>query len=161
MSIEKVKAFFNERGMGEKVMEFPVSSATVEEAAIAVGAIPARIAKSLTFMSNDGKCIMIVAAGDTKIDNSKFKQKFATKAKMLTSDEVVTFTGHAIGGVCPFAVPADVSVYLDEGLRRFATVFPACGSSNSAIELTCDELFMLSGAIEWADVCKPIPPITE
>lgn len=161
MSIEKVRVFFDERGMGEKVMEFPVSSATVEEAAIAVGAIPARIAKSLTFMSKDGKCIMIVAAGDTKIDNSKFKQKFATKAKMLTPDEVVAFTGHAIGGVCPFAIPEDVSVYLDEGLKRFVTVFPACGSSNSAIELTCDELFSLSGAIEWADVCKPIAPITE
>lgn len=156
MSIEKVREFFTERGLGERVMEFPVSSATVEEAAIAVGTIPARIAKSLTFMSKEGNCIMIIAAGDTKIDNSKFKQKFGTKAKMLTPDEVVAFTGHAIGGVCPFAVGDKVKVYLDEGLRRFETVFPACGSSNSAIELSCDELFCHSGAIEWADVCKPI-----
>lgn len=159
MSIDKVKSFFTAYGLENRVMEFSVSSATVESAAIAVGTEPARIAKSLTFMSKEGKCIMIVAAGDTKIDNSKFKHKFGTKAKMLTPDEVIAFTGHAIGGVCPFAVPEDVSVYLDEGLKRFPTAFPACGSSNSAIELDCDTLFKLSGAIEWADVCKPIAPI--
>lgn len=159
MSIEKVRSFFAAQGMEDKVMEFSVSSATVESAAIAVGTEPARIAKSLTFMSKEGTCIMIIAAGDTKIDNSKFKQKFGTKAKMLTPDEVISFTGHAIGGVCPFALPDGVSVYLDEGLKRFTTVFPACGSSNSAIELDCDTLYRLSGAIEWADLCKPIAPI--
>ena len=158
MSIEKVRKFFAERDIGERVMEFPISSATVEEAAIAVGTLPERIAKSLTFMSKEGTCIMIIAAGDTKIDNGKFKQKFGTKAKMLTPDEVVSFTGHAIGGVCPFAIPEDVEVYLDEGLRRFNTVFPACGSSNSAIELSSDELFEYSGAKGWANLCKPIIP---
>lgn len=159
MSIDKVKAFMTAYGLEEKIMEFSVSSATVESAAIAVGTDPARIAKSLTFMSKEGKCIMIVAAGDTKIDNQKFKHKFGIKAKMPTPDEVVAFTGHAIGGVCPFAIPENVSVYLDEGLKRFSTVFPACGSSNSAIELDCDTLFKLSRAIEWADLCKPIAPI--
>ena len=159
MSIEKVRSFFAAQGMEDRVMEFSVSSATVESAAIAVGTEPARIAKSLTFTSKEGTCIMIIAAGDTKIDNSKFKQKFGTKAKMLTPDEVISFTGHAIGGVCPFALPDGVSVYLDEGLKRFTTVFPTCGSSNSAIELDCDTLYRLSGAIEWADLCKPIAPI--
>ena len=152
MSIEKVRAYFSEFGREQDVLEFPVSSATVELAAQAVGVIPARIAKTLSFLVGD-QCILIVAAGDARIDNSKYKHLFHTKAKMLTPDEAVALVGHAVGGVCPFAVNAGVKVYLDDSLRRFTTVFPACGSSNSAIELTMDELEKLSGG-EWVDVCK-------
>lgn len=153
MSIEKVKAYFKGFDMEDKVLEFETSSATVELAAQAVGVIPARIAKTLSFMVDD-RCILIVAAGDAKIDNSKYKGMFHKKAKMLTPDEVDSRIGHSIGGVCPFAIPADVEVYLDESLKRFDTVFPACGSSNSAIELSCEELYKYSGAREWIDVCK-------
>ena len=153
MSIEQVRTYFQQWDLEEKILEFPVSSATVELAAIAVGVIPARIAKTLSFKVED-HYVLVVAAGDAKIDNAKYKAFFHTKAKMLTPDEVVTHIGHAIGGVCPFAIPEDVIVYLDVSLKRFDTVFPACGSSNSAIELTCDELERYSNAKAWVDVCK-------
>lgn len=154
MSIEKVRSFLAQWGREKDILEFPVSSATVELAAIAVGCAPERIAKTLSFAAEDG-CVLVVCAGDAKIDNSKFKAQFHTKAKMLSPDEVAAFTGHAVGGVCPFAIenPA-VKTYLDVSLRRFETVFPAAGSSNSAIELTCRELEELSAADGWVDVCK-------
>ena len=153
MSIDRVKAYFRTLGMEQRVLEFPVSSATVELAAAAVGVIPARIAKTLSFRVDDG-CILIVAAGDAKVDNQRYKAKFHTKARMLSADEVEPMTGAAPGGVCPFALPPHVTVYLDESLKRFTTVFPACGSSNSAIELTNDELYRYANAAEWVDVCK-------
>lgn len=153
MSIDRVKAYFREMGMEDRVMEFEVSSATVELAAQALGCEPRRIAKTLSFMV-DGRPILIVTAGDAKIDNHGYKAKFGTKAKMLSPEEAVELTGHAVGGVCPFAVNEGVSIYLDESLKRFETVFPACGSSNSAIELTIPELEKYSGFTEWVDVCK-------
>ncbi len=153
MSVEKVKAFFEEYGMADRVLEFDVSSATVELAAQAVGCEPCRIAKTLSFLA-DGQPILIVAAGDAKIDNPKYKARFAAKAKMLTPEEAETLVGHAVGGVCPFAVNEGVKVYLDESLKRFPTVFPACGSSNSAIELSIGELEKYSGFDSWVDVCK-------
>ncbi len=153
MSIQKVKEFFAARGMEERVWEFATSSATVELAAQTLCVRPARIAKTLSFKVGDG-CVLILAAGDARIDNPKYKAFFGTKAKMLAFDEVETYTGSAVGGVCPFALPEGVPVYLDRSLRRFSTVFPACGSGNSAIEFTCDELFRHSGAKEWIDVCK-------
>jgi len=155
MSIDKVRRFFAEYGREKDVLEFPVSSATVELAAVAVGVIPARIAKTLSFKVGDG-CVLVVAAGDAKIENAKYKAQFKTKAKMLTPEEAVEFTGHAVGGVCPFALPKDggVTVYTDVSLKRFETVFPAAGSSNSAIELSCDELFSYSNSAGWIDVCK-------
>ncbi len=153
MSIEKVRAYFRSAGLEDRVMEFPVSSATVELAAQALGCEPCRIAKTLSFSVN-GNPILIVTAGDTKIDNPKYKARFGTKAKMLTPDEAVTLIGHAVGGVCPFAVNEGVTVYLDESMKRFATVFPACGSSNSAIEMTMADLEQHSGYSAWVDVCK-------
>ncbi len=134
-------------------MEFPVSSATVELAAQALGCAPCRIAKSLSF-SVGGQPILVVTAGDTKIDNAKYKARFGAKAKMLTPDEAVQLIGHAVGGVCPFAVNAGVTIYLDESMKRFDTVFPACGSSNSAIEMTMQDLERHSGYTAWVDVCK-------
>ena len=154
MGFEEVNAYLVQAGYGDRVQEFDVSSATVELAAEAVGCIPARIAKTLSFYDKDGGCLLVVAAGDAKIDNSKFKQTFGHKAKMLSPDDVETMTGHAIGGVCPFGVPAQTAVYLDQSLQRFDTVFPACGSSNSAIELDCDTLFQYAQAKAWVDVCK-------
>lgn len=153
MSIEKVREHFRTLGREKDILEFPVSSATVELAAQAVGVIPARIAKTLSFFV-DESCVLIVAAGDAKIDNSKYKAMFHTKAKMLTPEQVSDFTGHAIGGVCPFGNPEGVRTYLDMSLQRFNTVFPAAGSSNSAIELTCDELAEYSRSLGWIDVCK-------
>ena len=153
MSIEKVRDYFRPLGREGDILEFPVSSATVELAAQAVGVIPARIAKTLSFLVED-KCVLIVAAGDAKVDNSKYKAMFNTKAKMLTPEQAVEMTGHAVGGVCPFANPEGVETYLDISLRRFDTVFPAAGSSNSAIELTCDELEQYSHSRGWVDVCK-------
>lgn len=153
MSIEKVKAYFRSVGMEERVLEFPVSSATVELAAQALGCEPCRIAKSLSFGVN-GSPILVVTAGDTKVDNAKFKARFGVKAKMLTPEEAATLIGHAVGGVCPFAIHEGVAVYLDESMKRFPTVFPACGSSNSAIELTMEELEQHSGYEAWVDVCK-------
>jgi prolyl-tRNA editing enzyme YbaK/EbsC (Cys-tRNA(Pro) deacylase) len=153
MSIEKVKAYFDTQGMLSRVMEFEVSSATVELAAAALSCEPCRIAKTLSFLV-DGAPILIVAAGDAKVDNPRYKAQFGAKAKMLTPDETIALIGHAVGGVCPFAVKEGVKVYLDESLKRFETVFPACGSSNSAIELTLPELEKHSGALAWVDVCK-------
>ena len=153
MSVEKVREYLKKFNAEDKILEFPVSSATVELAAQALNCEPERIAKSLTFKKDNG-CIMVVTAGDTKIDNQKFKQEFGIKAKMLTPQEVTELVGHAVGGVCPFAVKDSVSVYLDVSLKRFETVFPACGSSNSAIELTCRELEEYSPCIKWIDVCK-------
>ena len=150
MSIREVKAFFAARGMEDKVLEFATSSATVELAAQTVGVIPARIAKTLSFMT----ALLVVTAGDAKIDNHKYKETFSCKAKMLTPEEAVELVGHAVGGVCPFAVKPGVKTCLDVSLQRFTTVFPACGSSNSAIELTCEELYELSEALAWVDVCK-------
>ncbi len=153
MSIEKGRAYFRQFGMEERVLEFPVSSATVELAALALGVEGARIAKTLSFKKDDS-CILILAAGDARIDNRKFKDKFHMKAKMPSPDEVLELVGHPVGGVCPFGVNEGIEVYLDESLKRFTTVFPAVGSGNSAIELNLDELFKYSNAIEWIDVCK-------
>lgn len=153
MSIERVKAYFKECGMEERILEFDVSSATVELAAAALSCEPGRIAKTLSFMV-EGHGILVVAAGDTKIDNHKYKARFGAKARMLSALEAQTLVGHAVGGVCPFAVNEGVEVYLDCSLKRFETVFPACGSSNSAIELTIPELERYSGYVEWVDVCK-------
>ncbi len=153
MSIAKAKAHLAQFGADSRVLEFSVSSATVELAAEAVGCEPARIAKTLSFRTNSG-VILIVAAGDAKIDNPRYKARFGCKARMLAFEEVEPEIGHAVGGVCPFGVNPGVTVYLDESLHRFNTVFPACGSSNSAIELTIDELERFSGYAAWVDVCK-------
>ena len=153
MAIEKVKAYFRQFGMEGRVREFDVSSATVELAAQALDCQPCRIAKTLSFLA-DGHAILVVAAGDAKIDNPKYKAQFGAKAKMLTPQEAEELVGHAVGGVCPFAVNEGVTVYLDESLRRFETVFPACGSGSSAIELTIPELEQYSGYTAWVDVCK-------
>lgn len=153
MSIERVREYFRSLGMEERVREFSVSSATVELAAAALSCEPRRIAKTLSFSVN-GAPILIVAAGDAKVDNARYKAQFATKAKMLTPDEAMVLIGHAVGGVCPFAVNEGVAVYLDESLRRFETVFPACGSSNSAIELSIAELEQYARPVMWVDVCK-------
>ena len=153
MAIEKVKEFFRQHGMEEKVLEFETSSATVELAAQALHCEPCRIAKTLSFMGKEGP-LLVVAAGDAKIDNPKFKAQFATKPKMLTPEQNVELIGHAIGGVCPFAVNDGVKIYLDESLKRFETVFPACGSANSAIELTMAELEKYSSSVAWVNVCK-------
>lgn len=153
MAIDKVKEYFRQFHMEERIQEFEVSSATVELAAEALHCEPERIAKSLSFLADD-KVIIIVTAGDSKIDNAKYKAFFHTKAKMLSYEQVEECIGHAVGGVCPFAVPDTVTVYLDVSLKRFDTVFPACGSSNSAIELTLSELEKYSSSQGYIDVCK-------
>lgn len=154
MSIAAVKEYLAQWGRDKDVLEFAVSSATVELAAKAAGVIPARIAKTLSFRSGEG-CILVVTAGDARIDNAKFKETFGLKARMLSPEEVYEYTGHQIGGVCPFAIARqDVFVYCDRSLERFETVFPACGSSNSAIELTCPDLYLYAKALDWVDVCK-------
>lgn len=153
MSIEKVRPYLAERGMEARIKEFDVSSATVELAAQALGCEGKRIAKTLSFMLNSN-AILIVAAGDAKVDNAKYKARFGAKAKMLTPDEAVELVGHAVGGVCPFAVNDGVSIYLDISLRRFDIVYPAAGSSNSAVELSIPELESLCPDAEWVDVCK-------
>ena len=153
MSIEKVRAYLETQGVAQRIQEFPVSSATVELAAQALGVEGARIAKTLSFKMED-RTILVVAAGDAKIDNGKYKAAFGGKAKMLTAQEAVDRVGHAVGGVCPFAVNEGVEVYLDVSLRRFETVYPAAGSSNSAIELTPEELSRCAGSDKWVDVCK-------
>lgn len=153
MSIEKVKKHFEKYGIENRILEFDVSSATVELAAAALGCLPEKIAKTLSFSVADAP-ILIVAAGDAKVDNAKFKSKFGVKAKMLPADTVETLIGHSVGGVCPFGINNGVKVFLDESLKRFETVFPACGSSNSAIELSIPELEKYSGYEEWIDVCK-------
>lgn len=153
MAIDAVKAYFRQYGMEDRVLEFPTSSATVELAAQAAGCEPCRIAKSLTFLVGEG-AVLVVCAGDAKIDNGKYKAQFGVKAKMLTPDQVEQMIGHAVGGVCPFGIHDGVAVYLDQSLRRFQTVFPAAGSANSAIELTIEELERHSGYTAWVDVCK-------
>ena len=153
MSIEKVREHFSVLGIADRIMEFDVSSATVELAAKAVGVEGARIAKTLSFLIKD-EPVLIVVAGDGRVDNKKYKATFAAKAKMLSHDQAAEMIGHAVGGVCPFAVNEGVRVYLDESLKRFETVFPACGSSNSAIELTIPELEKYSGFEKWVDVCS-------
>ena len=152
MSIETVRDYLKQFGAEGRILEFPVSSATVELAAQAVGVEPSRIAKTLSFLV-EGHPVLIVAAGDAKVDNPKFKAQFHTKAKMLTPEQALELVGHPVGGVCPFALKPGVEVFLDESLRRFETVFPAAGSANSAIELTCDELERFTGGT-WADLCK-------
>ena len=153
MSIEKGRAYFRIFGMEDRVIEFTVSSATVELAAQALGVDGARIAKTLSFKTPDG-CMLILAAGDARIDNHKFKDRFHMKAKMLSADEVLELVGHPVGGVCPFGIDPSIPVYLDVSMKRFQTVFPAVGSASSAIELDLDELYRYSNALEWIDVCK-------
>ncbi len=154
MSVDKVKKYFAGYGMESRVLEFDVSSATVELAAAALNCEPGRIAKTLSFLVGE-QPILIVSAGDVKIDNAKYKATFGKKAKMLTQEQVTELIGHAVGGVCPFAINPGVDVYLDASLKKYETVFPACGSSNSAIELTIPEMEKYSGYKEWVDVCKP------
>lgn len=155
MSIEKVRVYLQKFGAEGRIIEFTTSSATVELAAQAAGCEPARIAKTLSFKLHDDSVILIVTAGDAKVDNAKYKHFFGCKAKMLTAEEVEPFIGHAIGGVCPFAINEGVKVYLDESLKRFTTFFPACGSHNSAIELTPQELEQFSANCQgWVDLCK-------
>lgn len=153
MAIELVRNYFEQFGIADQILEFEASSATVELAAQALNVEPGRIAKTLSFKKEEN-CILVVAAGDAKIDNAKFKATFGVKAKMLTPDEVLDQVGHAVGGVCPFGIPENVAVYLDESLKRFETIYPACGSSNSAIKLTCEELYTYANAGDWVDVCK-------
>ena len=153
MSVAAVKEYLKQFGLEEKVQELEESSATVELAAHALGTQPARIAKTLSFLVGEAP-ILVVAAGDAKIDNAKYKAKFHQKAKMLTPDQAVELVGHPVGGVCPFAVKEGVRVYLDQSLQRFETVFPACGSGNSAIQLTIPQLEQASRFTEWVDVCK-------
>ena len=154
MAIEKVREYFGQYGLEDRIQEFDVSSATVELAAHAVGGSGARLCRTLSFKSEDG-CILIQMAGDSKVDNRKFKDYFGFKAKMLSAEEVEFYTGHAVGGVCAFAVEnPKVRVFCDVSMKRFETVFPACGSANSAIELTCDEIFGFSKSEAWIDVSK-------
>lgn len=153
MAIENVRNFFKQYNMDTQIQEFAVSSATVDLAASALGCEPERIAKTLSFLVN-GQAVLVVTSGDAKIDNKKFKEFFNQKAKMLAPNEVVNLVGHAIGGVCPFAIKSGVSVYLDISLKRFETVYPACGSSNSAIELSIKQLEEYSSYLQWVDVCK-------
>lgn len=153
MAIEVVREYLKQWNVQDRILEFPVSSATVELAAQAVDCEPARIAKTLSFLVED-HAVLIVAAGDAKVDNSKYKQYFHTKAKMLHGEQVTEMIGHAIGGVCPFGVKEGTRIYLDESLKRFDTVFPAAGSSNSAIEVTMEELERFSGSHTWVDLCK-------
>lgn len=154
MSIEIARDYLKKYNMEDRIVEHEMSSATVELAAEAAGVIPARICKSISFKTEDG-AVLICTAGDAKIDNRKFKDFFQIKAKMLTPDEVTKYTNHDIGGVCPFGITnPNTKIYLDVSLKRFGTVFPACGSSNSSIEMTPDEIFSISEALEWVDVCK-------
>ncbi len=154
MSIEKVREYLKEFNREKDIIELSQSSATVPLAAAALGVEPARIAKTLSFKADSG-ALLVVTAGDARIDNKKFKNTFGFKAKMLTSEEVIEYTGHSIGGVCPFAINSDdVKIYLDVSLKRFTTIYPACGSSNSAIELTCYDLEKISKALDWVDICN-------
>ena len=153
MSIERARAHLKKHGLEERIQEFTVSSATVALAAEALGCEPARIAKSLSFEKGEG-AILVIAAGDARIDNAKFKQRFGMKAKMLSAEKVEPLIGHGVGGVCPFGVNEGVEIYLDESLRRFETVYPAAGTPSSAVHLTLEELERASEAIDWVDVCK-------
>lgn len=153
MAILKVIEFFSEYNINNRILEFAVSSATVSDAALALKCEEKQIAKTLAFR-NDASALLVVTAGDAKIDNAKFKSTFGMKARMLNAEETLEKTGHAVGGVCPFALPDSAVVYLDESLKRFSTVFPACGSANSAIELSIEELKKYSSSEGWVDVCK-------
>ncbi len=153
MAIEKVREDLLKWGKASAIVELDTSSATVELAAQALGVEPARIAKTISFKSAES-ALLVVAAGDARTDNAKFKAEFGIKARMLTPEEVLEYTGHAVGGVCPFGLKSELPVYLDISMKRFETVYPACGSSNSAIELTCDELERYSGSVRWVDVCR-------
>jgi prolyl-tRNA editing enzyme YbaK/EbsC (Cys-tRNA(Pro) deacylase) len=153
MSLETARAHFRQYGIEDRVMEFDVSSATVELASRALRVQSARISKTLAFKTEKG-CMLIICSGDARVDNQKFRDYFSIKAKMLSPEEVIEMVGHSVGGVCPFGIKQGVSVYLDESMLRFDTVFPAAGSSNSAIELTIDELFKYSRAKGWVDVCR-------
>ena len=153
MAIDSVREYLKQWGRDADILEFDMSSATVEMASNALGVEPCRIAKTLSVRTNDG-AMLIIAAGDARIDNSKFKEEFKIKAKMLTPEEVLNYTGHAVGGVCAFALKRNLPVYQDISMKRFETIFPACGSSNSAIELTCDELEQYANCTKWIDVCK-------
>lgn len=153
MSFIKAKEFLKRFNLEDRIMEFDVSSATVKEAAIALGCSEGEIAKTLSFIVND-KPILIVTAGDSKIDNSKYKKEFSTKAKMISFDDVEKLIGHSVGGVCPFGINDNVSVYLDESLKEYEIIYPACGSSNSAVKLTVNELETASNYLKWIDVCK-------
>jgi prolyl-tRNA editing enzyme YbaK/EbsC (Cys-tRNA(Pro) deacylase) len=155
MSVEQVREYLKRWNRDGDLVEMPASTATVVEAAKALKVIPARIAKSISLKQGDA-AVVIVLAGDMKLDNRKYKDRFGIKARMLTPEEALEFTGHAIGGVCPFALPEGVAVYLDASMKRFDTVFPACGSGNSLIELTPDELDEYSHNRAWVDVCKPV-----
>jgi prolyl-tRNA editing enzyme YbaK/EbsC (Cys-tRNA(Pro) deacylase) len=154
MSVEQVRAWLDRWGRGKDVVEMDLSTATVELAAAALKVIPARIAKSISLRGdNDNSDMIVVAAGDMKVDNRKFRDRFGSKPRMLSAEEALEFTGHAIGGVCPFALPPEVTVYLDDSMKRFTTIFPACGSGNSLIELTLSELEEYSQCKGWVDVC--------
>ena len=153
MSIDQVRVYLNRWNRGGDIIEMNISTATVELAASALGVIPARIAKSISFRGKDSSCLIVVTAGDMKIDNRKFRDQFSFKPRMLSPDETLEYTGHAIGGVCPFALPPEIEVYLDNSMKRFQTIFPACGSGNSAIELTMAELEEYSRCRGWVDVC--------
>jgi prolyl-tRNA editing enzyme YbaK/EbsC (Cys-tRNA(Pro) deacylase) len=158
MSIEHVREYLNRWGRDKDIIELPISTATVELAASALGTLPARIANSISLKGHDNAAIIVVTAGDMKIDNRKFKDQFGFKPRMLNHEEAQEKTGHAIGGVCPFALPPEVIVYLDDSIKRFETIFPACGSGNSAIELTKRDLEEYSQSRGWVDVCIPINP---
>lgn len=153
MAIDKVREYLKQWDRDKDILEFDTSSATVEMASNALGVEPGRIAKTLSFKAEAG-AILVVAAGDVKVDNTKFKTEFGMKAKMLTPEEVLQYTGHAVGGVCPFGNPEGVPVYLDESLQRFDSIYPACGSSNSAIRMVCDDLEAYTNFKKWVDVCK-------
>lgn len=153
MAIELVKAYLKEFGLEQGIIELETSSATVELAAMALHTQPERIAKTLSFMGADG-ALVVVCAGDCKVDNHNFKETFGVKAKMLKPEEVEQYTNHQIGGVCPFAVPKTTAVYLDVSMKRFDTIYPACGSSNSAIEMTMEQLEQTTNFVSWVDVCK-------
>ena len=153
MSVEQVRAYLDRWGRGKDVVEMDLSTATVELAAAALGVIPARIAKSISLRDSGSGAMIVVAAGDMKVDNRKFRDRFGFKPRMLSAEEALEFTGHAIGGVCPFALPPAITVYLDDSMKRFTTSFPACGSGNSLIELTLGELEEYSQCSGWVDVC--------
>ena len=155
MGIEQVRDYLKQFNRDNDIIEMNISTATVPEAAKALDVIPARIAKSISLKKGE-TAIVVVTSGDMKLDNSKFKNHFGFKARMLSAQEALRFTGHAIGGVCPFGLPSQIEVFLDVSMRRFQTVFPACGSGNSAIELTLDDLNKYSRSTEWVDVCKII-----
>lgn len=160
MSIEEVREYFRKRGREQDILEFDISSATVELASRALDIEPVRIAKTLSFRDNGG-ALLVVTAGDAKVDSSKFKAEFGFKARMLKAEEVLEFTGHAVGGVCPFGLKADLPIYLDISLQRFDSVYPACGSGNSAIKLSLPELADLSASCRWVDICKNWQPRLE